>query len=206
MVVDKPSGLLVIPTPKNEANTLTNILNEGLKQGHAPYRAHPCHRLDRDTSGLVIYAKGKATQKKMMDEFKAQRVKKAYVAFVQGRLARPHGEIRTPIEGKTAVTRYRLAEQRPAWSVIEVFPLTGRTNQIRVHFRQIGNPILGDTRFVFRRHFTVKAKRLCLHATRLEFTHPITGEEITVESELPEKMRDMMKGAFDVRRQDLERL
>ena len=73
LIADKPSGLLVIPTPKNETHTLTNLLNDKLKKDNIPYRLHPCHRLDRDTSGLVIYAKGKSVQKKMMDEFRAKK-------------------------------------------------------------------------------------------------------------------------------------
>ena len=76
LVADKPSGLLVIPTPKKESRTLTNILNEDLQNRGIPYRLHPCHRLDRETSGLIIYAKGKSVQQKMMHEFKEKKVKK----------------------------------------------------------------------------------------------------------------------------------
>lgn len=193
LVVDKPSGLLVIPTPKNESYTLTNLLNEGLKKKNIPYRLHPCHRLDRDTSGLVIYAKGKSTQQKMMEAFKKGDVKKTYIAFVQDFFSRPQGEITNPIEGKRTITRYRVLGQEKGFSVVEASPLTGRTNQIRVHFNQMGHPILGDTKFYFRRNFKVKAKRLCLHAKSLEFIHPMTGEKIRVNSELPEKMAEMLK-------------
>lgn len=192
LIVDKPSGLLVIPTPKDEKHTLTNILNEKLKKENIPYRLHPCHRLDRDTSGLIIYAKGKSIQKKMMDEFKNKRIKKTYIAFVQGKLPRPQGQITNPVEGQQALTRYKVIEQKKDFSVVEVAPLTGRKNQIRLHFKQIGNPILGDTRFVFRRHFKVKAKRMCLHAKTLEFVHPVTGEKVRVETELPEKMMSLL--------------
>jgi len=188
IVVDKPSGLLVIPTPKGETHTLINLLNEQLKKEDAPYRAHLCHRLDRDTSGLIIFAKGKSTQKKMMDEFKQHKIKKRYIAFVQGVPSKPHGEIKHPIDGRSAITRYSIIERRQDFSIVEVSPLTGRKNQIRLHFNKIGCPILGDTRFVFRRHFKVKAKRLCLHAKSLEFAHPITKERIRIDSDLPEKM------------------
>ena len=92
-VVDKPSGFLVIPTPKNEKNTLTNLLNEELIRKNAAYRLHPCHRLDRETSGLIIYAKGKSVQKKMMDEFRNRAVKKTYIAYLGGVLKRDAGSI-----------------------------------------------------------------------------------------------------------------
>ncbi|MCX5716503.1 MAG: RluA family pseudouridine synthase [Candidatus Omnitrophica bacterium] len=193
LILDKPEGLLVIPTPKAETHTLTGILNERLKKDNIPYRLHPCHRLDRDTSGLIIYAKGKSIQKKMMDGFRDKKIKKKYIAFVQGCPRISDGQITDRIEGRPAVTKYRILECRDDFSVVEASPVTGRTNQIRLHFKQLGNPILGDTRFVFRRHFKVKAKRLCLHAKSLEFIHPITGEKIFAESELPDKMCQMLE-------------
>lgn len=194
LVVDKPAGLLVIPTPKNETYTLTNILNKKLIKENIPYRLHPCHRLDRDTSGLIIYAKGKSIQKKMMDEFRNKNVKKTYIAFVQGKLPRNEGQITNPIDGQSTITRYKVLKQEKGFSIVEVTPLTGRKNQIRLHFKQIRNPILGETRFAFRRDFKIKAKRLCLHAKTLEFMHPITGQNIKLESELPKKMKEIDKG------------
>jgi len=193
LIVDKPTGLLVIPTPKNEKHTLTNLLNEKAKKENILYRLHPCHRLDRDTSGLIIYAKGKSTQQKMMDEFKNKRIKKTYIAFVQGKLPAGEGEIRKRIEGQDSLTRYKVIRQSNDFGIVAVMPVTGRKNQIRIHFRQIGNPILGDTRFVFRRHFKIKVNRLCLHAKALEFIHPITKQKITVETELPDKMKKFLE-------------
>lgn len=192
LIVDKPSGMLVIPTPKGESHTLTNILNEDLKKRNIPYRLHPCHRLDRDTSGLMIYAKGKSTQQKMMDEFKDKKVRKTYVAFVQDTPRPPQGEIKNIIQDGQAVTRYRVIEKKNGFSVVEVNPVTGRKNQIRLHFKKIGNPILGDDRFVFRRDFKIKAKRLCLHAKAIEFIHPVTGQMVRAESTLPEKMANFL--------------
>jgi len=193
LIVDKPAGLLVIPTPKQEIHTLTNILNQELKKENRSYRAHPCHRIDRDTSGLIIYAKGKSTQKKMMDKFKNREIKKTYIAFVRGTLPKDHGEIRNAIEGRSALTRYKVIERRKGFSVVEVAPLTGRKNQIRLHFKLIGSPILGETRFAFRRVFKIKAKRLCLHAKTLEFMHPITGQKVRVVLGLPDKLKEFIK-------------
>jgi 23S rRNA pseudouridine1911/1915/1917 synthase len=191
MIVDKPSGLLVIPTPKKESRTLTSILNADLKEKGLSYRLHPCHRLDRETSGLIIYAKGKATQKKIMTEFKQQRIKKTYIAFVQGVLAQSRGEIKTPIERMPTITKYKVIQENRAFSVVEVMPLTGRTNQIRIHFKQIGHPILGETKYAFRRDFKLKAKRLCLHAKVLEFAHPITKKILSVSAPLASDMLNL---------------
>lgn len=178
LVLDKPSGLLVIPSPKNEVRTLTGILNDDLKKKEKSYRLHPCHRLDRETSGLIIYAKGKSIQKKMMDEFRERRVKKKYIAFVAGRLPKNQCEINLSIEGKSAITKYKVIEARKNFSLVEVMPLTGRTNQLRIHFKNIGHPILGETKFAFRRDFLVSARRLCLQAKELEFRHPLTGTPV----------------------------
>jgi len=186
--VNKPSGLLTIPTPKNELRTLTSILNEDLKQKGVSWRLHPCHRLDRETSGVIIYAKGKAIQKKMMDEFKRKKIRKTYIAFVQGVIPKNYGEIKESIDGQSAITKYKVIQTRKDFTVVEVMPLTGRTNQIRIHFKQIGHPILGETKYAFRRDFKLKAKRLCLHAKTLEFIHPVTKKHIHLSIDLPEDL------------------
>jgi 23S rRNA-/tRNA-specific pseudouridylate synthase len=128
----------------------------------------------------------------MMDEFKGRRVRKTYIAFVRGRLKGRQGEIRSAVEGQGALTRYRVIRPCTGFSVVEAQPVTGRKNQLRIHFKKIGNPILGERRFAFRRDFEIRAKRLCLHAKALEFTHPITGSAIKAESELPDKMKEML--------------
>ncbi|MFA5410797.1 MAG: RluA family pseudouridine synthase [Candidatus Omnitrophota bacterium] len=192
LIIDKPAGLLTIPTPKNEPRTLTSILNDDLKEKGSLYRLRPCHRLDRDTSGLIIYAKGKAVQKKMAELFRQRKVKKAYAAFVQGNLAQNQGEIKKAIEGRNALTKYRVKERKKSFTLVEAYPLTGRTNQLRIHFKFIGHPILGERKYAFRRDFKLKAKRLCLHAKGLEFIHPINGRLITLSSELPAEMKEIL--------------
>jgi len=192
LVLNKPTGLLTIPTPKKELRTLTSILNDDLKKRGLSYRLYPCHRLDRETSGLIIYAKGKSLQKKMTDVFREKKVKKVYLAFVQGRLPYDKGDMRYPIEGKSALTKYAVVEKRNGFSVVEITPLTGRTNQIRIHFKQIGHPLLGETKFAFRRDFKLKAKRLCLHAKKLEFIHPVTNKTISLVTQLPPDLKDFL--------------
>jgi len=192
-IVNKPSGLLVIPTIKNEQRTLTSILNDDLKSKKVSYRLHPCHRLDKETSGLIIYAKGKSTQKKMMDEFKQREVKKTYIAFVQGKLLQNQGRITRPIEGSSAITKYKVLETKKNFSIVEIQPFTGRTNQIRIHFSFINHPIVGETKYAFRRDFALRGKRLCLHAKSLEFVHPITKRMISLNIELPTDLREFIK-------------
>lgn len=192
LVTDKPSGLLVIPTPKKESRTLTNILNQDVQNRGISYRLHPCHRLDRETSGLIIYAKGKSAQEKMMAEFKERKVKKTYLAFVLGVPFKIQGEINKPIEGAASLTEYKVIEKRKDFAIVEVNPLTGRTNQIRIHFKEIGHPVLGETKYAFRRDFKVKAKRLCLHAQGLEFTHPITKEYMRLHADLPKDLKEFL--------------
>jgi len=192
LVADKPPGLLVIPTPKNEPRTLTSILNEDLEKKGLSYRLHPCHRLDRETSGLIVYAKGKSIQRKMMELFKRKNVKKAYIAFIQGNLTKTQGEISTPIEGMSALTRYKVIENKKNFSIVEVNTLTGRTNQIRIHLKSIGHPIVGETRFAFRKDYSLRAKRVCLHAKSLEFLHPITNRPVRVTSELAKDLEGFL--------------
>ena len=192
-VVDKPTGLLSIPTPRNERYTLTNVLNEDLKNKNISYRLHPCHRLDRETSGLIIYAKGKSVQKKMMELFKNKNIKKIYIAFIQGMLLKKQGIIKNPVDGLNAETKYKVMQQRKDFALVEVRPLTGRTNQIRIHFKQMGHPILGETKYAFRRDFKLKAKRLCLHAKDLEFIHPLTQKYIRLHASPPLYLKEFLE-------------
>jgi len=193
LVVNKPSGLLTIPTPKNELRTLTSILNEDLRKKGLTFRLHPSHRLDKETSGLIIYAKGKSVQKKMMELFKNKSIKKTYIAFIQGILPKKQGIIRNSIDGLNAETKYKVIQQRKNFALLEATPLTGRTNQIRIHFKLIGHPILGETRYAFRRDFKLKAKRLCLHAKDLEFIHPVTQKYIRLHASLPLYLKEFLE-------------
>ena len=150
IVFDKPAGLLVVPTPKNEQKTLVNLVNKQYAEKALTGHLYPCHRLDRDTSGVIIFAKDKNSRDLIEDLFYKRRVKKWYVGFVQGRLKRPVGEWRAPVidldakkfrkrsQPQEAITRYRVIEQRKDFSVVQIQPITGRTNQIRIHFRRWG--------------------------------------------------------------------
>ena len=108
-------------------------------------------------------------------------------------LPKDESSIHYPIEGRSAATKYKVIEKRNDFSVVEIMPLTGRTNQIRIHFKQIGHPLVGETKFAFRRDFKLKAKRLCLHAKMLEFIHPVTRKVISLLTPLPPDMEDFLK-------------
>lgn len=193
LVVNKPSGLLTIPTLREQRRTLLKILNEDLEKRDLGYRLHPCHRLDKDTSGLIIFAKGKSVQRKIMLEFKERRVRKAYIALVHGRLLNKHGCMRNAIDKRSALTRYRALQRFKDFSFVKIQPETGRKNQIRLHFKQIGHPVVGEDRFVLRRDFKIKSNKLCLHAQRLGFLHPVTKRSIHLEAEMPKHFKKFLK-------------
>ncbi len=199
IAADKSPGVLVIETPKKEKNTLTRSLNAYLDSKGIGVNAYPCHRIDRDTSGLVLYAKGKSAQKKMMELFRLRGVKKGYIAFVHGRLKYPSGTIRRGLYNRNkrrtedAITSYRTVESKGEFSVLEVEPVTGRTNQIRRHFAQIGHPLLGERVYAFARDYKLKFRRTALHAKDLKFTHPVTGREVSLTTGLPEDMAAFKK-------------
>ncbi len=192
LVVNKPAGLLTVPTPKNESRTLTSILNQNALDKNLKYRLHPCHRLDRDTSGLLIYAKGKAVAQKMIDAFRDRLVGKKYIAFVHGKLPQLQGTINSAIEGKTALTKYRVIQEKSNYSVVEVSPVTGRTNQIRIHFKNIQHPLVGEDKFAYRKDFVLRFKRVCLEAKELNFKHPITGKELKISLDLAPELKDFL--------------
>lgn len=188
IVADKPAGLLTVPTPKNEKTTLSSLL-----------KAFPAHRLDRETSGLIVLAKTRKIRDILAEEFRKRGVKKRYLAFVQGKLTAKDGVIDRNVQdnpyepAKSAITRYRVLESRKGFSVVEVIPLTGRTNQIRIHFKQIGHPLVGERRFAFAKDFVLKFRRAALHSASLEFRHPQTGELMSFHSDLPPDMREFLE-------------
>ena len=188
MVVDKPSGLLTVATPRKEKLTLCSLLN-----------AYPAHRLDRETSGLVLFTRNRRFQRSLMEEFRRRKIKKSYVAFVQGKLMPRAGRIAKKVQdnpfepAKYAITRYKLLENRNGFSIAQVMPVTGRTNQIRIHFKQIGHPLVGERRFPFARDFKIKFRRVALHAEGIEFLHPLTGKRMSFHSDLPCDMQEFLK-------------
>lgn len=194
LVINKPAGILTVPTNDNEKNTLTNQANKILEKRGLNIKVLPCHRLDRDTSGLIIYAKDKIIQEKIMDQFRNNQVRKRYIAFVDGALDIASGTVSFPIENKKAITKYKLLQKRKGYSIIKVEALTGRTNQIRIHFKMIGHPLLGERKFAFGKDFKVKFRRTALHASEIHFRHPCTNQKLYFFSRLPDDMSRLIGG------------
>ena len=201
---DKPPGLLVIPSPKKEKKTLLSLVNEQFPKSENEGRLHPCHRLDRDTSGVILFARGKKNQQIMMEEFHRRRIQKVYIAFVHGKMKNPQGEIKSAITDfdgrkfdrgfsrKMSVTRYKVLSFKRHFSVVEVYPLTGRTNQIRIHFSEIGHPLVGERKYAFAKDYPLKFKRTALHSRDLSCLHPFYKKQIHIHSPLPKDMTEFL--------------
>jgi 23S rRNA pseudouridine1911/1915/1917 synthase len=218
IVIDKPAGLVVHPAPGNPDRTLVNALlahcGESLAGIGGVKRPGIVHRLDKDTSGLMVVAKTEAAQAALAADFAARRITRAYHALVWGLPSPRAGEISSNIGrspknrkkmavlrrgGKTAVTRYRVLRTFKDWAaLLECRLATGRTHQIRVHLAARGHPIVGDPTYGDRRsvgrlhRLPLSARtglasfpRQALHATELGFRHPATGEPIAFRSPLP---------------------
>jgi 23S rRNA pseudouridine1911/1915/1917 synthase len=221
LVVDKPAGLVVHPGAGAPSGTLVNALLQhvsDLSGVGGVLRPGIVHRLDRGTSGLLVVAKDDATHRALVRQFSGRTVLKEYLALVHGVPARPAGEIDRPI-GRDPVRRQRMSvraprgrEARTSWTRLEVFDgasllrvriHTGRTHQIRVHLASLGHPVAGDATYGGTR--TPSARRaaarealesLCrpaLHAARLAFTHPATGEPVDLESPLPADLAEVVR-------------
>ena len=179
IVLNKTAKILIQPSPKKEKNTLTSLLRKQINQ-----RVYPCHRLDRETTGLIIYAKDHSIEKSIIQEFRMKQVAKRYIAFIKGRLINKKGVLKGKVldrEGrrfgekpKEAKTFYKVLEEFSGWSIIELKPFTGRTNQLRIQLVEINHPILGESKYALRRDFKVRFRRLALHASFLSFVHPVS--------------------------------
>jgi len=198
IVVNKIAKILIQPSGRNKEPILSDLIEKEIGQ-----KVFPCHRLDRETSGLIIYAKSKNVQDNIMDQFRARKVEKKYIAFIKGRVKKKKGLLKGYIidrEGeifgekkKEAKTVYETIKEFNEWSVVELKPLTGRTNQLRIQLANIGHPILGESKYAFRRDFKVKFKRLALHAFYLSFIHPLSGEKIRISIDLALDMSEFLK-------------
>lgn len=216
LIVDKPTGLVVHPSPGHrDGGTLVNALLAragGAEYGGIAGVARPgiVHRLDRDTSGLLMVAKHDAAQASLMGQLKARRVRKTYQALVAGSVAAAVGRIEAPIgrdpkhrtrmavvpDGRASTTGYRVRERFADWTLLELDLITGRTHQIRVHLDAIGHPVAGDPVYGTgtSRRGPDGLDRLFLHAWRLELAAPGDGHLIRATAELPPELERVIAG------------
>jgi 23S rRNA pseudouridine1911/1915/1917 synthase len=209
LVVDKPAGMVVHPALGHPSGTLVNALLAHcpqVAQVGGPDRAGIVHRLDKDTSGLILVAKDEATRAALQRQFKRRQVAKTYLALVEDQVRPREGIIDAPIgrdkrqrkqmavvrSGRPAQTMYRVVEYLTDHTLLEVHPHTGRTHQVRVHLAWMGYPVVGDTTYGYRRQRLLQDRHF-LHAARLRFSHPGTGEEVTFEAPLPPQLAAVLE-------------
>jgi 23S rRNA pseudouridine1911/1915/1917 synthase len=221
IVIDKPSGLVVHPAYGNPSGTLVNALLyhcQDLAGINGVLRPGIVHRLDKDTSGVMVVAKEDEAFHHLTKQFRNRTVEKVYLAIVYGKFGQNEGLIDSAIgrhpserkrmstrtrKGRAAVTRWKKVEEFDSCTLLEIYPQTGRTHQIRVHLSSIGHPVLGDPLYGRKgrpgaihdpvlKEGVKRLNRQALHARRLEFTHPRTGERVKFVSPIPVDMNDVL--------------
>jgi 23S rRNA pseudouridine1911/1915/1917 synthase len=209
LVVNKPAGMVVHPALGHPDGTLVNAILAHCPQVRdvgPPDRAGIVHRLDMDTSGVILVAKDEATRKALQSQFKRRQVEKTYLALVEGRVQPKEGIVEAPIgrdkhhrkrmavvrSGRPARTLYRAIEYFPRQTLLEVHPYTGRTHQVRVHLAWLGYPLVGDSVYGHRRQPLLEERHF-LHASELTITHPASGESLTLKAPLPSALDDVLR-------------
>ena len=203
IAINKPCGLLSISNEKEKEITAYRMVSDYVKKNSNHKYIFVLHRLDQDTSGVLVFAKNEKIRDKMQDNWNTIVKKRGYIAIVDGKLT-GSDTIHTYLlenrqqfvyssknkEGKEAITHYSVIKNNSSYSLVQVFIDTGRRNQIRVHLSERGYPIVGDKKY---RCKTNPIKRLCLHANILEFIHPVTKKIIHIESDIPSEFKKVIK-------------
>lgn len=197
VVVDKPAGLLTIATEAEKRLTAYAMVYDHLKRQRPPGRPFIVHRLDREASGLIVFARTEEAKYRLQDQFRDHSAGRTYVAVVEGRVLPDEFAVESylaenaihrcfstpdPARGKWAVTHVRVLRRAARFTLVEVDLETGRKHQIRVHLAEQGHPIVGDEAYGSRVN---PIRRVALHGARLAFAHPRSGEELVFESPLP---------------------
>jgi len=196
IVVNKPSGLLTVSTDKEKEKTLFHKVYTYIKKKNKNNKVFIVHRLDKDTSGIVLFAKNESLKMKFQNNWDQCALERKYVAIVHGVVEDKKREIvswlketktlltysiNKPGDGKKAITSYRLVTNSSNYSLLDIDIKTGRKNQIRVHMKDIGYPIVGDSKYGINDKF----KRMYLHAYKLTVMHPITKKKLEFETDIP---------------------
>ena len=202
IVVNKPANLLTIGTEKNRDNTLYRKVSDYVKKQHKSNKIFIVHRLDKDTSGILLFAKSEKIKSILQREW--DKTTRYYVALVEGIVTKP-GTIKNWLretktlytyssniknDGKLAITKYKPLKNNNQYTLLDIEILTGRKNQIRVHMSDIGHPIVGDKKYGSKKN---PIRRMCLHANYLEFIHPKTSKKIEIVSKCPEIFERLVK-------------
>ena len=208
VVVKKPPGISTVPFDENETGTLSDLVEAALKRKSGPQPPLGIvHRIDKDTSGLVVFARTLTARRVLKQQFRVHSVRRRYLALAYGdvqsgtlhsRLVQDRGDghrgsTENPTLGREAVTHVRALEQFEQATLVECRLETGRTHQIRIHLSEAGHPLVGER--VYIRHFTgasISAPRMMLHAAELGFEHPSTGAPLLFEQAMPEDMRNVL--------------
>lgn len=209
LVVDKPSGMVVHPGAGHRTRTLVNALLfhfPDIERVGPEERTGIVHRLDKETSGLMVIARDKDAYYQLQRQFKQREVEKLYLGLVWGKMPEKKGEFTWAIgrhvkhgerisvrtkKPKEALTQYSVRKEYEEFTLLEIRPLTGRTHQIRVHLAASGHPLVGDTRYGHRKA-KIRVPRLFLHASGLSFRHPKTEERMEFSSPIPEVLKDFL--------------
>ncbi len=203
IVVNKPAGLLTIATAKEKEKTLYHIVSDYLKNNNRSARVFVVHRLDKDTSGIVVLAKNESIKRQLQDNWNEYVTLREYVAVVHNKLKNKSGRIvqnlketKTNLvyvtkkdDGKEAITNYNVVKENDKYSLVSINIETGRKNQIRVAFSSLGNAILGDTKYGIKDEFS----RLYLHANRLKMYYPVIKKDILFETANPVEFKKVIK-------------
>jgi 23S rRNA pseudouridine1911/1915/1917 synthase len=214
LVIDKPAGLVVHPARGHHTGTLAQLLGPAAAGGPDPQRAGIVHRLDRDTSGLLIVARSHESHRRLQRALKERRIGREYLALVHGRPPARTGTIEAPIgrdprartrmavdgvRPRAARTRFTIERLLGPYTLLRLHLDTGRTHQIRVHLQAIGHPVVGDPEYGSRAARGSPAElglqRQFLHASSLSFAHPFSGAQIDVSSPLPDDLRTALRRA-----------
>lgn len=201
IAINKPSKLLTIASNKEKEKTLYHEVSEYEKKKHKSNKIFIVHRLDKDTSGIVLFAKSEDIKKKLQDNWDKVAVKREYIALVNGKVRDKSKTLNNKLVetktnlvyvddnskfGKIAITKYNLIKYVNNNSLLDIEILTGRKNQIRVQLANIGHPIVGDIKYGLKKSFY---NRLMLHASKLVIIHPVTNETLLLESGLPKEFK-----------------
>ncbi len=199
IVIEKEAGMLSIATAKEKLLTTYSILSAHVKKEDPANRIFVLHRLDRDTSGVMMFAKSEEVQEIMQKAWQEAIVRRSYIAVVEGQVEKEEDTIRSflkenkmlimystkvPGEGDEAITHYKVLKRNEDFSLLQVELETGRKNQIRVHMKELGHPIAGDKKYGSKVN---PLHRTCLHANLLAFKHPISCEELSFETPAPHR-------------------